>query len=65
MTDITLLAGLENLKKLDLCNLQVADITPLANLRMLKQLRLQGTQVAPAQIASLERHLPDLIVESI
>ena len=44
--DLSPLAELKNLKRLDLWSTEVSDLTPLAELKMLKELELQQSQVS-------------------
>ena len=61
MVDLTPLAGLSKLKRLDLHGTRVADLTPLAGLTKLEGIWLND-RVPPAQVAALKTKSPSLVV---
>ena len=63
VSDVTALAKLTKLKRLNLSNTQVSDVTPLAKLT-LTWLYLDRTQVSEQAIDQLKRALPQCVIRS-
>ena len=59
VSDLSPLAGLNNLEGLNLNGTQVGDLSPLAGLNNLTSLRLDSTQVSKEQIEMLQKALPN------
>jgi internalin A len=57
--DLAPLAGLKNLWELSLDNNRIGDLAPLAGLKNLRNLGLSNTPQTKAQIAALQKALPD------
>jgi Leucine-rich repeat (LRR) protein len=55
VSELTPLAGLTNLQRLDLDNTAVSDLTPLAGLTNLRELYLSGTEADTAPLKHLEQ----------
>ncbi len=65
LTDVTALKELTQLTHLNLDNNQLTDVTALKELTKLEVLRLKGNPaLTKAQIAELQKALPECIIES-
>jgi len=62
VADLSPLRG-RKLAKLNLSQTPVMDLSPLASCKDLKSLRLQGTKVTVAEIATLQKALPECKIE--
>ena len=61
-SDLTPLAGLEDLQALYLEGARVSDLTPLAGLKNLKVLNLEDTQVSEERVEKLRQALPNCFI---
>ena len=59
ISDVTPLAGLKNLERLDLTGTPVSDLTPLTGLTNLNWLWLDETHVSEEQVEELQQALPN------
>lgn len=60
ITDLAPLAGLTKLEVLTLSNNQITDLTPLAGLKQLQSLRLRGNpDLTQAEVDKLQKALPN------
>jgi Leucine-rich repeat (LRR) protein len=62
VADLSPLRGMK-LAKLNLSQTPVADLSPVGSCKDLKSLRLQGTKITAAEIAALQKALPDCKIE--
>jgi Leucine-rich repeat (LRR) protein len=62
VADLSPLRGMK-LARLNLSQTPVTDLSPLGNCKDLKSLRLQGTKVTAAEIAALQKALPNCKIE--
>ncbi|MCH7729863.1 MAG: leucine-rich repeat domain-containing protein [Planctomycetes bacterium] len=63
VTDLSPLAGLTNLKVLDLDSTQATDLSPLEGLTNLERLFLRNTQVTKEDVQKLQKALPNCTIK--